>query len=167
MKPSGRISTHNDSPYFNQIIDFRNCRYQGSADIYTRRPYGRGMLLDENYLFVLSDWINGVPSGKSFAVYTDDHMFYGSLIEGRTNKLCAYKQPGKYTIFLKHFINENNLVIIDDYLSQSLLILYLNYKEWTKHTAEERRNKDMFVAADSAKNKYIGVVDHKVYVNGE
>jgi hypothetical protein len=30
----------------NQIIDYRNGRYQGSADLFTRRPYGKGMFLD-------------------------------------------------------------------------------------------------------------------------
>lgn len=30
----------------NQIIDYRNGRYQGSADLLARRPYGKGMFLD-------------------------------------------------------------------------------------------------------------------------
>jgi hypothetical protein len=96
---------NDDSPFLNQIIDFRNGRYQGSADIYSRRPFGRGMFLDENYLFVLSDWIDGAASGKTFAIYPDNHIFYGHLLDGRTNKLCAYKQPDKYTVYLKRFIN--------------------------------------------------------------
>jgi hypothetical protein len=63
------------------------------------------MFLDENYLFVLSDWVNGIASGKTFIVFPDNHIFYGNLYDGRTNKLCTYKQPGKFTIYLKHFIN--------------------------------------------------------------
>lgn len=30
----------------NQIIDFRNGRFQGSAELFTRRPCGKGMFLD-------------------------------------------------------------------------------------------------------------------------
>lgn len=100
-----KVNGEDDSAYLNQIIDFRNGRYQGRADIYSRRPYGKGMFLDENYLFVLSEWVNGIASGKTFAIYPNNHLFYGNLLDGKANKLCAYKQPGKFTIYLKHFIN--------------------------------------------------------------
>lgn len=105
MRITEKKIANEESPFQNQIIDFRNGRFQGKADIYSRRPYGKGMFLDENYLFVLSDWVNGIASGKTFVVFPDNHIFYGNLYDGRTNKLCAYKQPGKFTIYLKHFIN--------------------------------------------------------------
>jgi hypothetical protein len=44
-------------------------------------------------MFILSDWVDGIASGKTFIIYPDHHIFYGSLFDGRTNKLCVYKQP--------------------------------------------------------------------------
>ena len=116
---------------------------------------------------MLSDWLDGNPNSKTFAVFPDQHIFYGSLTNNRTSKLCAYKQPGKYTVYLKNFFNESHVAVIDDYLSQSLLVLYINHKEWSKLAGSAKSDPRIFACEEGSKAKLMEVVAHKVYLNEE
>lgn len=46
MTSSQHNNLETDSESINQIIDYRNGRYQGSAHLYSRKPNGKGMFLD-------------------------------------------------------------------------------------------------------------------------
>lgn len=46
MSASQKTKETDEPSLANQIIDYRNGRYQGSADLFTRKPCGKGMFLD-------------------------------------------------------------------------------------------------------------------------
>lgn len=59
------------------------------------------------------------------------------------------------------------MAIIDDYVCQSLLIIHINYKEWSKLPSSRRSDMRIFISEEGSKNKLIEVVEHKVYLNNE
>lgn len=62
-------------------LDFRNAKFQGA--IRDSTADGVGIFLDNEFLWVLSNWKNYVPSGFCLAVYPNRDIFYGKIRNGR------------------------------------------------------------------------------------
>jgi hypothetical protein len=69
-------------------IDFRNAKYQGFTK--GEQIDGFGMILDNEYMFALSNWKKEIPNGNTFIVFPNRDYFYGKIINKKLADICVY-----------------------------------------------------------------------------
>ena len=64
-----------------EMVDFRNGVYQG----FTREeePKGMGLFLDDQSVLYCSDWVRGVPEGRTAVFVSHGKYFYGEWKNGK------------------------------------------------------------------------------------
>lgn len=62
-----------------RICDLRNAKFQGQT--INREPSGFGLILDENYTFIASEWANGNIVGPALAIFGDSAKIYGDSLD--------------------------------------------------------------------------------------
>lgn len=99
-----------------RICDLRNAKFQGET--MNRQPSGFGILLDQNYTFLASEWANGNIVGPALAIFGDSTKIYGDGLD-KTNQLAIYSK-GDCKIF-----KNNNKVIFDSLNAKILFKLQI------------------------------------------
>lgn len=68
-------------------VDCRNLKYQGTLQ--GRTYAGIGMVLEQDFTFVVSDWKGVLPSGHTLLVLPSRDYFYGNLGNNRPDGVCS------------------------------------------------------------------------------
>lgn len=94
------------------IIDFRNAKFQGQTK--NNLPHGigidftyiLGIIIDQHFLFCLSEWYQGQITGYCFIVFPDGKVYYGLVKNQEPIGLNTYHLKDRCQIFRN--ISPNN-----------------------------------------------------------
>lgn len=83
-----------------RILDYRNGKYQGFTiqdsfikdGLGTWQPYIIiGILIDDNYSFLLTEWKQDAIDGPFFMVYPDESIMYGFIEKQKIGEMVCYE----------------------------------------------------------------------------
>jgi len=87
---------------------------------------GHGIILDQNYMFVMANWLNAKIEGHSFIVYPDDSLFYGFISNNSPANFCCFQLAKKVQVYSLIEIGDQINFIIDLFPSRSLACFSIN-----------------------------------------
>lgn len=111
-----------------RIIDYRNGKYQGTTVGPQMTREGVGMILDHNYLLAIAAWRTGAADGPVLAVFPDCTLFYGFLKATLPVGIGCYQVAGKLQIYSSIGSGSEDLFVLDDCPSKTLILLAVGKK---------------------------------------
>lgn len=73
------------------MVDYRDAKYQGEVSDYLKLPNGTGMLMNIDYLLVISYWQEGMIDGPTFILFPEGNIYYGDIKETRVSGYNSYQ----------------------------------------------------------------------------
>lgn len=128
---NGSKNTKHKLVHRNFMVDYRDAKYQGEISDYLKLPNGTGMLMNIDYLLVISYWQEGMIDGPTFILFPEGNIYYGDIKETRVSGYNSYQISKRNFIYSYSPNHTDNLFFIDLQLTKNLTAVKIPEKEVT------------------------------------
>ena len=149
-----------------RTLDYRNAKYQGIVSGISLIRNGCGLLLDQNYLFLMANWQNSKVEGQTFILYPDDSLFYGFISNNSPANFCFFRLAKKVQIYSLIEKGDSIIFIIDLFTNKNLVCFSIN-REVIENILSAPTNSKYLLIEEYKKGKGMELQAETSYQNEE